>query len=531
MNICWGHAVSKYLVHWEHVKSNPVLKPDKAYDHEGVFTGCFYPTGQHGETHQLTAFYTSVCYLPVHWSIPYVRGSEGLAMASSVDGGLTWQKTADNPILSQEPEGIHVTGWRDPYLGTWELMDRLRNERSLYGTVAGGIHGEGPRLFIYAVSPTNLARWEYLGPLVELPRHFRPSLKWDGDFGLNWECTNFMTLNSEAASLDFIITGSEGGETRKHIQAAAPSYDLPQRVVRWALWICGRLVKRQDSSIRFERDFSGILDHGCYYAVNSFYDPVVNRRVLWGWLPEEDVRLKYCQSKGWNGCLAMPREVFLFEMFHVVRALRSSLSDISCMSIRQGPDGLATLRSLGIKPLREIPQLRKGRAIHHSNISLPCPESRVWETSARSKQFELQATLNIGPGTSRAGLYIRHNVNNSTRTAIYFVLDDEEIVVDRSQSNTDPDINNVEERGPHTLFVTRDSSGEEAQERLHLQVFCDHDVLEVFANGRFALATMVYTQDPEALNISCFAHGQIGSTTFEDIQIWEQMGSIFSGSS
>lgn len=448
-------------------------------------------------------------------------------MASSTDGGKTWHKIADNPILSQEPEGLHVTGWRDPYFGTWEAMDCLRGgDSSLYGTIAGGIHGQGPRLFIYAVSPTNLARWEYLGPLIELPVHFRPSRKWDGDFGLNWECTNFMTLKSETASLDFIITGSEGGETREHLKANVPYIDLPQRVVRWALWMCGKLIKRQDASICFEYEFSGILNHGCYYAANSFFDPVVNRRVVWGWLPEEDVRPEYCQSKGWNGCLAMPHEVFLFEIYHVVRALRSPLGDISCMSTQQESGSLATLRSLGIKPLREKLQLRKGLAFSRSNLSLPVLKSHAWKTSVQSQQFGLQATINIGPGTDRVGFYIRHNQAHSTHTAVYFVPDDEEIVVNRSKSNADPNISNVEERGPHTLFTTRDSNGEESQERLRLQIFCDHDVLEVFANDRFALSTMVYVQDPEALGISCFAHGENGSTTFENIEIWEETSAV-----
>jgi beta-fructofuranosidase len=66
-----------------------VFVPDQAYDNEGVFTGCFFPTGPLGEPDQLSIFYSSVNHLPISWDQPYTRGCEGLAMATSKDGGKT----------------------------------------------------------------------------------------------------------------------------------------------------------------------------------------------------------------------------------------------------------------------------------------------------------------------------------------------------------------------------------------------------------------------------------------------------------
>jgi beta-fructofuranosidase len=66
-----------------------VFVPDQPYDCKGIFTGCFHPAGPAGEKGDLSVFYTSVKHLPISWDIPYTRGCEGLAMATSKDGGKT----------------------------------------------------------------------------------------------------------------------------------------------------------------------------------------------------------------------------------------------------------------------------------------------------------------------------------------------------------------------------------------------------------------------------------------------------------
>lgn len=64
-----------------------------------------------------------------------------------------------------------------------------------------------------------------------------------------------------------------------------------------------------------------------------------------------------------------------------------------------------------------------------------------------------------------------------------------------------PDINKCAESGPFTLFTIRQPTTatcdgvELSKEKLHLRVFSDADVLEVFANDRFAIATMVYSRN------------------------------------
>lgn len=93
-----------------------------------------------------------------------------------------------------------MIGFQDPYIATWKVLDELRGKESLYGIVAGGVRDKGPAAFLYRVQAEDLLNWEYMGLLITLPQHFRPSKKWCGDCRINWECTNFMTLGSGGVS-------------------------------------------------------------------------------------------------------------------------------------------------------------------------------------------------------------------------------------------------------------------------------------------------------------------------------------------
>ncbi|KAK3081797.1 hypothetical protein LTS18_002558 [Coniosporium uncinatum] len=341
-NMSWGHSTSRDLIHWEYEGGiRPALKQDTDYDKDGVFTGCFHPTGPAGEDGKLTVFYTSVAHLPFHWTIPYPRNAAGLAVAVSEDGGKTWIKPECNPILRGEPQGVQVTGWRDPSLSAWEEMDRVRGEKSLYGVVNGGIKDCGPTSFLYAVKPDNLLDWRYLEPLLDLPRNFGPSKWWCGDWGVNLECTNFMSLAGTNSSRNFLITGAEGDREKDWVKSAPPVSDVPSRDVRWSLWMSGTPVMT-DHGPQLKHDFGGILDHGIFYAASSLEDPVSQRRVVWGWLPEEDCPESHCVQRRFNGCLSVPRELFLQELSGVVDTLCTPLSEIPLINFANDRFALAT---------------------------------------------------------------------------------------------------------------------------------------------------------------------------------------------
>lgn len=498
---------------WKQNTQNPVLEPSESYDKEGIFTGCFHPTGLQGEEGQLTVIYSSIAHLPIHWTLPYTRNCAGLSVATSNDGGKTWQKSEQNPILDGEPEGVTVTGFRDPFLAEWPAMDELRGEASLYGFVSGGIIDGGPTVFLYAISPTDLTQWTYLGPLVDLPTGYSPSGRWGGDFGVNWECVNFMTLHNDSEECPFMLMGTEGGVKPGAKEGAE----------QWSLWMAGSLEQTEQGP-RLKPEFDGILDHGCLYAPNSYEHPITKNRIVWGWLKEDDLTLARRETKGWTGYFSLPRELFLYSADNVTRSLISPLEDLGCIRATDNGRGSNTIQTLGIRPLPNLDDLRRGKPAYWNNIdskaslgSLVNPHSGCWE---------LEATIKVSPNDQAVGIWIRHNENLTQGTAIHFSPQTETITIDKSKSNNETDIEKAPASGPFTLFYS-DRNGSEELEKLHLRIFSDGDVLEVFANDRFALSTMVYADSKDCTGISWFVDGQESSESiFESVKLWENMKEV-----
>lgn len=522
----WGHATSKDLLVWRYAPVHTALKPDKKYDKAGVFTGCLGPFTQKDE---MSIFYTSIKSLPFHWTAPAPRDNAGLALAMSSDDGLTWCKSNNNPILQGEPAGLDVTGFRDPYLAEWDSLDRLRGTKSMYGLISGGIKDKGPTTFLYTVNPSNIMQWEYLGPLVDIPLRWQPSPKWEYNYGVNWECVNFMTLATGLFAWEVLILGSEGDVPPEHLVGLNLPPGLPPRTTRGQQWMAGDLV-RTENGIRMKYKHGGILDHGPYYAANSFVDPVTGRRIVYGWIPEEDCTQTHAHQKGWNGCQAAPREIFLQAIPNVSGALQSLLTDITSIECVPQYDGLMTVYTLGIRPIRELEKSRSNADTTKSLASLLLPESTTAAATTKhvantiTPTWELTSTISVDPITCTAvGLHICHSRDLSTRTTITFSPNNERISVNRSRSAPQhPEFNSCTESGPFTLFETT-ADGHQISEKLQIHIISDGDVLEVFANERFALATMIYSGNYEDNGgITAFAEGDTaGCVEFEELTVWD----------
>ncbi|KAF2723331.1 glycoside hydrolase family 32 protein [Polychaeton citri CBS 116435] len=555
-NMSWGAAVSPDLIYWHRRsghEATPALAPDQPYDREGVFTGCLLPPtitttttssevydGSAGSKSKLVVFYSSVCQLPFTWSKPYPRNAAGIAIAVSYDGGHVWEKSACNPILTGEPEHLEVTGFRDPSVGRWKAVDEVLGvENGLYGIINGGITGQGPNTFLYRLHDADHTRWEYIGPLLDLPVGYHAS-KWSGSFGVNLECTNFMTLNDGGRVQDFLITGSEGVGERPWQRSADMPPDLPRKTPRCCLWMAGSVVKRsiggnttaKDYPL-LQRDFCGVLDHGCWYAASSFHDPKTDTRIVWGWIPEEEIPIDSCHAKGWNGCFGIPREIFLSHTDNVVGAITSPLTEMTNFKLSPDSNRTHVARTLGIRPLRQLATLRKGtKQIIEDTILAPASTSEIPAASALSCSFEVEVTISVSaPIPSKVGVCIHQNEH---RLLIFFDSKNEELVIDRSKSNGNHNINKSLDKGPFTLLRLRDPHTNRIEyEKLRLRIFRDGDVLEVFANDRFALATMVYMEDDQVegqdRSVSLFAEGgdgDVGGAIFDRVETWSEMDEI-----
>lgn len=522
----WGHLTSKDLLSWT-PSTSPALVPDQPYDRDGVFTGCMVPPTNSQDS--LKVIYSSVRRLPFHWSTPpYPRNAAGLAIAESTDNGETWTKFPENPILMGEPKGLQVTGFRDPFLSEWPALDQLRGQKSLYGLVSGGIDGHGPTVFLYSVPHGNVSEWHYLCPLVDMSSRFQPSLKWSGNFGVNWECANFLTLTSESTSRVCLILGAEGDVEREHIRNFKHHPHVPPRTVRSLLWMFGDLRAERDSAC-IDFTHGGYLDCGSLYAANSFFDPLSKRHIMHTWIPEEDITADYAKSKGWNGALVIARELFLLSIQSVTGALHSSLSEIASVEKVPGKDGSVTIYTLGIRPVEEITRLRKhcDHVCERHHVSLPSSTGQATQAlcSTLFTAWELEATIAIEPSLCHeVGFSISYNGDPSVCTTIAFSLQEETISVNKGRPAFNPNIRNCPEQGPFTLFYRTNDQTAEPKDRLEdlcIRIIADADVLEIFANDRFALATMVYYPggiSPTA--VSAFADGSPGSAFIEGVTVW-----------
>lgn len=420
-NISWGRATSHDLVSWE-VDPNACLAPSAPYDAKGIFTGCFQPMNIDGKADgTLMYVYTAVSKLPIHYTLPYTPGCETLSIALSRDAGRTWDRYQNNPILDRPPPGVNVTGWRDPYLFSWPsapeaVRTRAQNAAGstdvMYGFISGGIVGQTPTIFVYAVPRDDLRKWTYIGNLLDVGLNLVPSW-WTGDFGVNWEVTNLVTLrDDEGVSRDFLIMGVEGcipaesGNKDKSRKTVARD----RRIQRSQLWMCIENNETSSSAL-MQYAYGGIFDSGLFYAANSFWDPVAQHQVLFGWITEEDLPDDIRREQGWSGLISLPRVMKLQTIHQVKRARLTALSNITSIEVTPDDHGSYTVRTLGVTLDPRVMKLREGAkestlrdlALGHRNGEYMHDHIELSTT-----RWEVDAEISVGKTCTRVGLEIHH---------------------------------------------------------------------------------------------------------------------------
>jgi beta-fructofuranosidase len=257
----WAHATSPDMIRWVHERVAIAPTPD-GYDRNGAFSGSVVLDGT-----TPTAIYTGVLPPSLPAEITLDDGNhkwrEVQCLATSTDPHLrTWQKLP-YPIIVRPPEGLSVTGFRDP--GVWREGD------DWLLTLGAGIKGTGGLVLLY--KSTDLRTWEYLHPLVAGAGTGQPASN-PCDNGEMWECPDFFPLGDR-----HVLIYSTIGKVR---------------------WKTGTYKDR-----RFTAEKEGIVDGGSYYAAKSMLD-ASNTRILWGWIPETRPEAEY-KAAGWAGLMSLPR--------------------------------------------------------------------------------------------------------------------------------------------------------------------------------------------------------------------------------
>jgi beta-fructofuranosidase len=280
-NISIAGAFSNDLVYWIDSGAgweNPTVigrGPPGSYDHLGIFSGSAIENGYMGYP---TAFYTSVKRLPISWAIPYLPGSETQSFSYTKDNGKTWIKYERNPVISDPPPGIDVTGWRDVLVFRDDNLASILKDpaNTVYMTLSSGERPRsGGRILLYRASDTNLTSWDYLGILFSAPGNSIYS-PFSGNYGFNFEMAGYQSIPSEHGLLHVVTFGSEGGRVLQDGKSSHGNH--------WPLFAAGSVTPEGVLKV----SMSGVLDWGEAYAHLGFEDPLHKRRLIWGWTYEDD---------------------------------------------------------------------------------------------------------------------------------------------------------------------------------------------------------------------------------------------------
>ncbi|KAH8932991.1 hypothetical protein BDL97_18G008100 [Sphagnum fallax] len=268
-NMSWGHSVSSDLIHWKFLGCN--LEPSEWYDIHGAWSGSITMingvptvlyTGWTNEWEQLQA----IAY-PENLTDPFLK---------------KWTKYPGNPIL-RAPPGIPRDTFRDPSAG---FKGGDGEWRTLIGSRVNG--NDGVALMFKSA---DFIHWEYMKPLFLKP-----------NTGM-WECIEVFPiaiygqpgLNESVTGPDVIFLFKASLEDHRHDFYGLGRYDTYGDAF---------LPDNPDNPIPYR------YNHGKFFASKSFFDPVGERRIVWGFVNESDPEVNDI-AKGWNTILGIPRTIWV----------------------------------------------------------------------------------------------------------------------------------------------------------------------------------------------------------------------------
>ncbi|KAF4761047.1 hypothetical protein N7455_003109 [Penicillium solitum] len=514
-----------------HPDGAPVIIAGGKNDPLAVFDGSVIPSGINGLP---TLLYTSVSYLPIHWSIPYTRGSETQSLAVSHDGGRNFTKLNQGPMIPAPPFAVNVTAFRDPYAFQSTILDKSVNSTkgTWYVAISGGVHDVGPTQFLYRQNDADFQYWEYLGQWWNEPVNATwGNGDWAGGWGFNFEVGNVFGLNAEGYSDDgeiFVTLGTEGSGL-PIVPQVSSIHDM--------LWVAGNVTN--DDSVTFKPTMAGVLDWGlsAYAAAGkvlpassqaSEKSGAPDRFISYVWLTGDLFELAKgfpTAQQNWSGALLLPRELNIRTIPNVVDNELSRETLTSWRVAREG-SGEVDLETMGISIARETySALTSGSSFVESGKTLSKAGSVPFNTSPSTKFFAMTANISFPASARDSGIQAGFQVLSSglESTTIYYQFSNESIIIDRSNtsaaSKTTNGILSNNEAGRLRLFDVLEN-GKEKIETLELTVVVDSGVLEVYANGRLALGTWARSWYANSTDINFF-HNGVGEATFSNVTVFE----------
>ncbi|WP_319536541.1 glycoside hydrolase family 32 protein [uncultured Vibrio sp.] len=270
----WGHAVSTDLVNWNHY---PIaIAPDKlghmfsgsAIVDKSNASGLF----QQESEANLIAYYTAS--MPRHDICP--EDLQTQCLAYSQDGGFTWSKYENNPILPN-PD---LLCYRDPKV-IW-VEDTKHWVMVL-------THGQSVGIY----KSHNLIDWEYCSEFGENEGYHSQG---------PWECPDLFPLTSESGVTKWVMVVGIGPHDTDGDYGQTPCTQY--------------FVGDFDGEVFTNSNPShGVtwLDNGCdYYATQSYFNAPNGARVSLSWMSNWNYA-RNTETNNFRGIMTLPREFKLVE--------------------------------------------------------------------------------------------------------------------------------------------------------------------------------------------------------------------------
>lgn len=276
----WGHAVSRNLVHWEHL---PIaLSPDEL---GMIFSGSavidWHNTAGFGKEAMVAIF--------THHNPETLCQSQSLAY--SLDRGRSWTKYAGNPVVEPLPG---IKDFRDPKVIWYDAGD---GSGHWVMCLAAGTGVD------FYTSP-NLIEWEMSG---------RFGYGYGSTAGV-WETPDFFKLTvKDGSKMYWVLSvgvlegGPAGGSGTQYFVG---DFD------------------GEKFTAHYERETVLWVDHGAdFYAVQAWNNMPDGRRVWLAWMNNWQYGL-HTPATNWRGAMTIPREVGLVETADGPRLLQRPIPEL-----------------------------------------------------------------------------------------------------------------------------------------------------------------------------------------------------------
>ncbi|GJN02218.1 hypothetical protein PR202_ga19548 [Eleusine coracana subsp. coracana] len=488
-NITWGHAVSRDLVHWLHLPL--AMVPDRWYDANGVWSGSAtrLPDGR------IVMLYTGSTNESVQ--------VQNLAEPADPSDPLLrdWVKSDANPVLVPPP-GVGLTDFRDPTTAwkvpnddtAWRITigvkDRDHAGLALVYRTEDFVHYDAQPTVMHVVPGTGM--WECVD--------FYPVAT--GSSGNNNEENGLETSTPPGPGVKHVVKASLDDD--KHDYYAIGTYDAGTDT-----WTPDDPDKDVGIGLRY--------DYGKFYASKTFYDPIRQRRVLWGWVGETDSE-RADVLKGWASLQSIPRSVIL-DTKTGSNLLQWPVVEVETLRMRgKSFDGIA-VKSGSVVPLDV------GKA-----TQLDIEAVFEVDASALEAVTEVDVVYNCSTSGGAAGqgllgpfgLLVLADDDLTEQTAVYFYMakgTDGRLKTFFCQDDLRASkANDLVKRVYGSVVPVLDG------ENLSVRILVDHSIVESFAQrGRTCITSRVYPTKAiyDSARVFLFNNATNIHVTAKSLKIWE----------